>query len=50
MVQYGFAFDIVKDVKNRLFTYIIKGLVLVFVQKSDDSSAAPQLYKKMGSN
>ena len=50
MASYSFAYDIVKDMKDRPFTYIIRGLVLVFVQKADDPSSAPVLYKKMGPN
>ena len=49
-MEYGFAYEIYNETKQRIFTYIVRGMVMVFAQKVDDPVSSPVLYKKMGPN
>jgi hypothetical protein len=50
LVEYSFGNEIFNDMIDRAFHFIVTGMVMVFLQKSDDASSPPVLYRKMGPN
>lgn len=48
LAEFPFGFNIITEESERVFNYIIKGAVMVFVSKPEQPGSAPVLHQKMG--